>query len=820
MRANSLVVFFCLLFLTKPVLAQESVLDKRIDLSFNNTSLEEILETISAKNEVKFSYSSTSLDLKQRVTGNFKNAKTSDVLTSIFESRGIEWKLIAGQITLKQAEIVFVRLCGKISDSLQLSPVEYAVVYVKECNLSVQTDYSGNFCFEKIPVGNHTLVVKAFGYKPFETNINTAKQHVSIQLSQQNIDLQETIVTSDKIIENTNVSETQLNPSQVEAAKGVSNDPLKAITSVPGVLAIVDFYGPQDIHIRGGEGYENLFLLDNIRLPFPFYFIGQSAINPDMINKTELLTGGYNANYGNAMSSVFNFSTRDGSMEKYSGHMDISFFNSSALIQGPIIKNKLSGIIGFRQSNIDLILRALGFKTNMNDITGKFTYIINEKNKLSFTSLYVTDKLDFSGRETILLGLKAEDKINAQSVQLQSVISAKAYNKLSLLYSAIDINASYKEIVYKLNNASYSLRDDYTFYPTPNTKLKTGFEFNVISEKARMKDIYRATDIVFFDTLLLEQDKKTDNINYQPGAYVFYEGKQGKRFNYIVGARTDYTYLNNAFDFSPRITLGYDVTPSTVLSAAWGRFTQNPDIYSSVKNKNIRSNNCYHYILSLKQNIYGDLKARGEVYYKQYTSLVVFDTSGTITNSGYGYANGFELSLIKSKGRLSGWLSYAYSNSERKRNLQDKIYPTYYDQRHAYNAQITYTVKDRRRRWFVPTSYSVQFKYATGNPYTPIVGIDSTAGKYQFLGGAINSVRNSDYQNLNAKVQWNRMMGKNNRHSLIYYVDFWNIYSSKNLIERIYTLTKTGQYTVENRFTTPFLLSVGLKIIFNDLSRQ
>ncbi|MDX2173079.1 MAG: TonB-dependent receptor [Bacteroidota bacterium] len=819
MGLKKVFIFFILFIRQISTTAQTEVLSQTLSVSFKNETLLEVLTQITNKTGVNFTYSSDNINVQQKISLQENYVTLNSILNKLSEEANVKWLLVGNQIALKAKEKLTYKICGKIIDSITQQAVQYATLYIKGENAFETTDFDGKFCLLKHAEGDYTLIAKSFGYKQLEKEIlvkNNAS-YLSLELVPHTIELGETIVSSDKIIENTSVSETQITETQLEAAKGLSNDPMKAITSVPGVLATVDFFGPNDIHIRGGEGNENLFLLDNIRLPFPFYFIGQSVINPDMIEKTELLTGGFNPNYGNAMSSVFNFSTKTGSMEKYSGNVDLSFFNSSALVQGPIIKNKLSGIIGFRQSNIGFLLRALGFKSNMNDLNSKFTFIINEKNKLNFTSLFVTDKLDFSLKENELKNLKAFDKINAQCLQLQSVISSKAYNKLSVLYSSINVQASTLDASYGLNNAIYSLRNDYTYYPTSTSKLKAGIEFNVVAEKALARDIYRSTDISILDTITLFKERKSNAINYQSAAYLFYEGKVSARVNYILGGRFDYSYLNGAFDISPRLTLAYNASHSTILSVAWGLFNQSPDMYSMLQNNNLSSNKCIQYILSVKQILYKDLKLKLEGYYKDYKNQVIFDTAWKYTNNGYGYAKGIEIVAQKDKGRLNGWLSYSYAISERKRNLQDRVYPSYYDQRHAYNAQLTFSAREKKRRWFVPTSYSFQFKYATGSPYTPIVGVDSTAGKLQLLTGSINSVRNADYQNLNAKIQWQRIFGKKQNHIVKYYIDLWNIYSSKNLVERVYTLTKTGTYTVTNRFTTPFLFSIGIKLIFNKL---
>ena len=86
----------------------------------------------------------------------------------------------------------------------------------------------------------------------------------------------------------------------------------------------------------------------------------------------------------------------------------------------------------------------------------------------------------------------------------------------------------------------------------------------------------------------------------------------------------------------------------------------------------------------------------------------------------------------------------------------------------------------------------MQFKYASGTPYTPVTGLDSVAGNYYLLFDNINAQRNKDYINLNAKIEWKKQFGKQKNHLVKYYLDFWNILGSKNILERIYSISEHG----------------------------
>lgn len=815
-------VYLTLLFFCSPLVwAQNTIWHERRSYDFSNTSLAEVLEQLTRQSGYHFSYSSNTIPLNKTLTFKANDAMFAEALNGIFSPLHIHWQIIGSQIALKVPEELSYRICGQVKDKVTKAPVPYAYISVKGTVNTVQSTYSGKFCLGQLNDKKVSLLVKAFGYKPEEqlVSIRDTSGLTEIYLEQKNIELNETIVTSDKIIETTSTSAIQLKAAQVESSKGVSNDIMKSLLSAPGVLAISDFFGPANINVRGGEGYENAFLLDNIRLPWPFYFLGQSVINADMIEKTELLTGGYQAVYGNAMSSVLNFSTRNGNMEKYSVWGDLNFFNSALTVEGPVIKDRLSGILGYRQSNINFLLRPLGFKTNMYDLTSKFVWKLGEKNRINYTALYVTDRLNIAIKDNPLDGLKSENYINAHSLNWQSILSGKSYNKLSLLYSDINLSAGFKTASFLIKSAAYTIRNDFSWYPFSGSKFKTGVEWNVVPEKVRISDVYKSSDIKQKDSLLLQQLRQTDTLNQQGAFYMHYESHLGQRFTYSTGLRLDYNHFNASTDFSPRITAVYGLSQKTYLSAAWGYYYQVPETYGIMRNASLKSSRSEHLIFSAKQLLSGGINVKAEFYYKNYTRLVVFDTAFRYTNNGKGNARGLELSVQKENGRLNGWIAYAYSVAERQRNLQEKVYTAFYDQPHAFNVQLAYNFKKRKKYWLIPAVFSVQFKYATGTPYTPVTGVDSAGGRLQLLTGAINSRRNADYQNLNARVEWQKYFGRIKRHTSKFYIDFWNLYDTRNLTERVYRFSTNGGYTVQDNFTTPFLFSIGVKLIFNDLPR-
>lgn len=795
------------------VLAQDNILNKKISISFTNAPLTEVLKEFTAQINTHFTYGNN-IDLSQKVNYTFSDLSFKEALNKVFEPIQIKWELIGNQIALAPGKKLSFKIIGMIKDSADKSAVEFATVYLKGEKFNASSDFNGHFNLDHIPPGNYVLVVSAFGYKLSEQSIEVTDQPISVffELSQEAISLSETIVTADKIIEKVSVSEMELKHVQIESIKGISNDPMKSLTALPGVLSKVDLYGSSDIHVRGGESNENLFLIDNIKLPLPFHFSGQSVFNPEMLEKAEVLTGGYAANYGNAMSSVFNLTTKNGNAERWSTNVDLNTSNPSYLIQGPLKKNKLAVIVGLRS-----ILSVLSETEKKADLTSKFTYTLNYNTKINLTTLNVNDYSDTSFQK-ILPKANSLSKINAQNFQIQSVIADKSYSKTSFLHSGWRLNINPEKYGFRnINYNSYTLREDLTFYPRPTIKLKAGIESSVEDERSDITEFYKTTDILITDTASLIYNRKVNTINILSSAYLIYDASVFKRIKFNAGLRLDHNQLANTFDLSPRVTLGYDLTNSTIISASWGIFKQSPTTYQILQNKHLLSNHSEHTIISLKQKITPIISARVEGYYKKYTRLVIFDTNFIYSNKGYGDAKGIEFFIMKESGRVNGWASYSIARSDKKRSLQDKVYPYYFDQRQSLNIILSASMKEKNRRWFLPFLYTFDFRYATGEPYTPVTGIDSLAGKYEFITGNINSVRNPDYNTLNIKLQWHdRAIGKRKRHMMQFYLNFWNIYGHSNLAERNYKIDPTtGSLTVANVYRKFLDLSIGLKFYFN-----
>ena len=212
-------------------------------------------------------------------------------------------------------------ISGEIRDKT-MEPLIGANVYILETLNGGTSNFSGNYNINGIPPGDYHLVVSLIGYKTDTLSIQLAGKDlvISLQMEEESIKLEMAEVVADRVSERTSTSNVSFTPKVLHQNQGLTQDPLRTLAFLPGIGREGDLFSPSQIYVRGGAPDENLFLMDNNKVYFPYYFGGQKSIfNTDAVESIELLTGGFSAAYGNHMSSVMNVHTRDGDFESYKG---------------------------------------------------------------------------------------------------------------------------------------------------------------------------------------------------------------------------------------------------------------------------------------------------------------------------------------------------------------------------------------------------------------------------------------------------------------------------------------------------------------------
>ena len=238
-------------------------------------------------------------------------------------------------------------------------------------------------------------------------------------------------------------------------------DVIKKLQRLPGVAAGNELMN--GLYVHGGDGNDNLFLLDGVPLYNISHFGGFfSSFNTDVIDNLDFYKSGFPARYGGRMSSVVDVETREGNMEKYHGSLSLGLIDGRIQVEGPIVKGKTSFNLGLRRSwmevvTIPAVLYAnahngddteVGGNYAMWDINARLTHRFSERNILNL-SLYTgadqlrarQDKTENGGDNHMSIGVKWGSLLASASQQYQ--FSKQLRMKNLLYYSRSSSDTGY-----------------------------------------------------------------------------------------------------------------------------------------------------------------------------------------------------------------------------------------------------------------------------------------------------------------------------------------------------------------------------------------
>ena len=187
-----------------------------------------------------------------------------------------------------------------------------------------------------------------------------------------------------------------LSKQEIEQFPLIDNDVMRAGHIFPGVVS--SDYSAR-FSVRGGEKDDISVRLDGMELYNPYHlqdFGGAvSLIGIDLIQNTELLIGGFPAEYGEKMSGVFDITTRVPNAKQLSANFGVDLINATATLEGPLTENG-GWLLSARRGYIDLILMLMdideNYKPQYADVYGKLTYKITPADTFTFNGLYGWDK--------------------------------------------------------------------------------------------------------------------------------------------------------------------------------------------------------------------------------------------------------------------------------------------------------------------------------------------------------------------------------------------------------------------------------------------
>jgi len=305
-------------------------------------------------------------------------------------------------VTGVQAQNAVLR--GYITDEADGQPLQGVnVVLTSDAGafLGAASDRDGLFAISGISPGRYYLEASYVGYQTLRDTLDLAPDEIrpyNFALSS-GVELEELMVEAER--ETAGAAAITAGLQTVRArdielipAPDLSGDLASYLATMPGVVASGDQGG--QLFIRGGEPTQNQVLLDGILIYQPFHLIGfYSAIPSAILNVSDVYAGGFGAKYGGRLSSVIDISTRNGNKRRFSGEFSAAPFISAGLLEGPLVRDKVSFLMSGRFDVIDqgasrIIDTQLPY--SFNDQFLKIHAITTENTQLSVTGLRSFDR--------------------------------------------------------------------------------------------------------------------------------------------------------------------------------------------------------------------------------------------------------------------------------------------------------------------------------------------------------------------------------------------------------------------------------------------
>jgi hypothetical protein len=256
---------------------------------------------------------------------------------------------------------------GTVSGSIRAEgshePVS-AAVEIAELGQSVRSDNRGYFVIARVRTGTWTIRARAPGYKVLEREIRVPEGgsvRVDLELARAPVELEgiEVRSTGGSITAaQAGPGSTRLDPRSVKLVPALAEvDVLRAVQTLPSVAAASDFSSA--LYVRGGSPDQTLLLLDGVPLFNPYHLGGIfAAIDPDAVASVELLAGALPARVGDRLSGVVDVQTRDGGRDRVRASGSVGMLSSRATVDGPLPGGRGSYLVSARRTYVDLFTNA------------------------------------------------------------------------------------------------------------------------------------------------------------------------------------------------------------------------------------------------------------------------------------------------------------------------------------------------------------------------------------------------------------------------------------------------------------------------------
>lgn len=568
---------------------------------------------------------------------------------------------------------------GKVLDRVSQTSLPGATVVIAGTNpvIGTITDADGNFRMEKVSVGRYNIEIRMMGYTPVtipEILVNSGKEVVlTIEMTESVNKLDEVVVKAHANKEKptnsmASISARSFNVEETRRYAGGIDDPARLATAFAGVSAGGN---NQDnaIVIRGNAPKTVLWRVEGIDIVNPNHFSGgnvagggfATAISSQMLANSDFYTGAFPAEYGNALSGVFDIKLRTGNTDKHEKTIQIGLMGIDLSAEGPFSKKgKASYVFNYRYSTFGLLSKMGIIPSDQTPIYQDLSFKLNIPTRKAGTfsiwgiggidNMIDSEETDSSKWETDYdrmknnwdesfgaIGLNNKYRINTKTLVNTSIVATGNMKELTQLRLNNDL-ALQNDIDLNSNTAKVSLNAFVNHKFNARFNTRSGFNVNTLFYNYNLSGTENE-NLESYRNYANESGK-----SYHIQAYTEMKYNINDKLSLSGGIQSEYFALTQKYTVDPRISLNWDFTANQSLSIGYGKHSQLEDLniyfikgqengQPQYLNKHLGFANAHHVVLAYNFRINENLRLKIEPYFQYlYNVPGIADSSFSMIN--------------------------------------------------------------------------------------------------------------------------------------------------------------------------------------------
>ena len=611
-----------------------------------------------------------------------------------------------------QDQLAFVQsIKGKITDVDSREPLIGATIRVLGSNplIGAVTDINGLFRLNDVPVGRVTLQVSYIGYQSStlpNVVVNSGKEVVlEISLQESAINLEQVVVTADEtygetLNEMSLVSSRSISTEEMSRITASFNDPALITTSFAGVASSGD--GGNDIIVRGNSPKYLQWRIEGMPISNPNHFADQnsvngttSALNTNLLATSDFYTGAFTAEFGDALSGVYDIRFRSGNNEQREFTLGAGLLGTDLTVEGPFSKNyEGSYLVNYRYSTAtalgELGLIEVEGDPVFQDAAFKFNFPTEKLGTFSLFGLGAMsefDQPDVDPQDWTTPGVgglspEVTEDFNKKSylanVGLRHVYGLSNHNflesRIGFSVDGVEDQVTQQSPEFgrrtsfagNLDNLRFQAQVDYHHKIDRKNKLQAGANYN--RTETRNSQIMQDAD----------DPAPYQSIDFNEGvsmarSYLSWKHRVNNKLTLVGGLHNTNVLFNNKHTVEPRLAATWQASDRSSINLGYGMhsamervhhyFAEVPDTggYLRQPNKDLGLLKAHHFVAGYTYNIAPTLQARVEAYYQHLYDLPVASDSSyfatinedlefeytELVNEGTGANYGIEITLQK-----------------------------------------------------------------------------------------------------------------------------------------------------------------------------